>query len=55
MDKEKFLEWLDEKIVEIKYNTPEEHFDNEVKVQFWRGFVLSMQEIQSQVESGKFD
>ena len=55
LDKDKFLNWLEDKINKITYETSEKHLNNEVKRQLWRGFILSMQEIKAQVESGKFD
>ena len=55
MDKDKFIDWLEDKIDKITYETPSQYLDTEIKIQFWRGHILAMQEIKNQVESGKFD
>nr|WP_312985486.1 hypothetical protein [Clostridioides sp.] len=55
MDKEKFTRWLEEKINKITYETPDNHLDTDVRIQLWRGHILALQEVKSQVDSGKFD
>lgn len=55
MDKEKFTRWLGEKINKITYETPDNHLDTDVRIQLWRGHILALQEVKSQVDSGKFD
>lgn len=55
MDKEKFIEWLKEKNHSIISNATTEEISNKETRAFLRGSIVVMDEIKTQVESGKFD
>lgn len=55
MDKDKFIEWLSQKSVQIVKDTPVDLLCDKESVAFIQGAVTTFEEIKMQVESGKFD
>ena len=55
MDKDKFIKWLSEKTNCIIINTTDKELENKETKAYLQDSVTVMEEIKSQIESGKFD
>lgn len=55
MNKEKFVQWLEVKTIEILTTVPSHLLEDKESKAYIRGIVTAMDEIKLQVNSGKFD
>lgn len=55
MNKEKFVQWLEVKTIEILTITPSNLLEDKEGKAYIRGIVTAMDEIKLQVNNGKFD
>lgn len=55
MDKEKFVEWIEEKTNFILVNTPQKFIDDAEAKAYMQGFIKALDEVKLQVKNGKFD